>query len=101
MRPDDPPGYESLADMLGEGSPRLQRALERAARSNGSDTDDLQAIVSETVVRARLHRQTPEAVIIHFKRELELGPRYVMSRGDYSTLVERVVRWCIDVYYRE
>ena len=84
-----------------EQDPRLARAVQRAVETHGSDTAELHDVVSETVVRARQRRHTPEAVIVHLKRELERGARQEMNRAEYSTLVDRVVRWCIDVYYRE
>jgi hypothetical protein len=90
---------ESPARLIDESDPRLVEALLRAARSNGHDTPELHSLVCEIVAGARQAHMTPEAVIIFLKRQMERTIRYEMDRVDYNSLVERVVRWCVDQYF--
>jgi hypothetical protein len=100
MRPHIGHTPEPLVGFPSEQDPRLARALSLAARSQGTDWSELHTIVRDTVMVARQHRRTPESVIIFFKRQLERGAKSEMERGDYAALLDRVVRCCIDQYFR-
>jgi hypothetical protein len=99
MRPQVGHTPEPFVGFPSEQDPRLARALSRAARSHGADWSELHTLVCDAVMVARRDRQTPESVIIFFKRQLERGVKPEMERADYTALLDRVVRCCIDEYF--
>lgn len=74
-----------------------------AVRNGRLQPESLKAPVCSVVAEMKRQHMAPDEVVETIKQLVGYGPLTAWASGDdqFARIVDRVVAWCIDEYYRE